>query len=62
MIYDIILALLRNNVFCHSCESGNPEPIDSINVLDPRFRRDDTFGVFRNSAIFIQNCDIVLWL
>jgi len=47
------MALLRNNVFCHSRESGNPESIDSINVLDLRFRRDDTFGVFRNSAIIV---------
>jgi len=44
-----ILGLLRNTIFCHSRESGNPERFNFNRLIDTRFHGYDGFNLFRNS-------------
>ena len=41
--------LLRNTIFCHSRESGNPERFNFNRLIDTRFHGYDGFNLFRNS-------------
>jgi len=43
------LGLLRNTIFCHSRESGNPERFNFNRLIDTRFHGYDGFNLFRNS-------------
>jgi len=42
---------LRNTIFCHSRESGNPERFNFNRLIDTRFHGYDGFNLFRNSPI-----------
>ena len=44
-----LLGLLRNTIFCHSRESGNPERFNFNRLIDTRFHGYDGFNLFRNS-------------
>ena len=43
------MGLLRNTIFCHSRESGNPERFNFNRLIDTRFHGYDGFNLFRNS-------------
>jgi len=47
------MGLLRNTIFCHSRESGNPERFNFNRLIDTRFHGYDGFNLFRNSPIDI---------